>query len=98
MIAQGFFSPDDPNRFRSVFDSLTGGGDHFLLLADYAAYIAAQEQVDALYRDQEEWSRRAILNVAGMGKFSSDRSIQEYAQKIWKVEPVTREQTPEAIS
>jgi starch phosphorylase len=93
MIGQGFFSPDDPNRFRSVFDALTGGGDHFLLLADYAAYIAAQEQVDALYRDQEEWSRRAILNVAGMGKFSSDRSIQEYAQKIWNVEPVTREQT-----
>jgi starch phosphorylase len=90
MIGQGFFSPDDPNRFRSVFDALTGGGDHFLLLADYATYIAAQEQVDALYRDQEEWSRRAILNVAGMGKFSSDRSIQEYAQKIWNVVPVTR--------
>jgi len=91
MIAQGFFSPDDPHRFRPIFESLTGGGDHYLLLADYEAYIKAQEQVDALYRDQEEWSRRAILNVAGMGKFSSDRSIHEYAEKIWNVKPVTRE-------
>jgi len=90
MIALGFFSPDDPHRFRPLFDSLTGGGDHFLLLADYGSYIAAQDQVDALYRDQEAWTRRAILNIAGMGKFSSDRSIKEYAEKIWKVEPVMR--------
>jgi starch phosphorylase len=94
MIALGFFSPDDPHRFRPVFDALTGGGDRFLLLADYASYITAQEQVDALYRDREEWTRRAILNVAGMGRFSSDRSIQEYAQKIWNVLPVTR--TPDS--
>ena len=90
MIAQGFFSPDDPHRYRPVFDALTGGGDHFLLLADYESYIKTQEQVDALYRDQEEWARRAILNVAGMGRFSSDRSIQEYAREIWKAGPVTR--------
>ncbi len=94
MIALGFFSPDDPHRFRPIFDALTGGGDHFLLLADYGSYIACQDQVDALYRDQEAWTRKAILNVAGMGKFSSDRSIQEYAGKIWKVEPVTRKQEP----
>lgn len=90
MIALGFFSPDDPHRFRPLFESLTGGGDHFLLLADYESYIKAQEQVDALYLDQEAWSRRAILNVAGMGKFSSDRSILEYAGKIWNVKPVKR--------
>jgi len=76
MIALGFFSPEDPHRFRPLFDALTGGGDHFLLLADYEPYIAAQDQVDALYRDREAWARRAILNVAGMGKFSSDRSIK----------------------
>jgi starch phosphorylase len=90
MIALGFFSPDDPHRFRPLFESLTGGGDYYLLLADYESYIKAQEQVDALYRDQEAWARRAILNVAGMGKFSSDRSIQEYAERIWNVKPVTR--------
>jgi starch phosphorylase len=90
MIALGFFSPDDPHRFRPIFEALTGGGDHYLLLADYGSYIKAQEQVDALYRDQEAWSRRAIMNVAAMGKFSSDRSILEYAGKIWNVKPVTR--------
>jgi starch phosphorylase len=90
MIAGGYFCPDDPHRFRPIFETLTGGGDRFLLLADYEAYIRCQEQVDALYRDREEWSRRAILNVAGMGRFSSDRSILEYAEKIWNVKPVTR--------
>jgi starch phosphorylase len=87
MIAGGYFSPDDPRRFRPVLDALTGHGDNFLLLADYASYIACQERVDALYQDPEEWSRRAVLNVAGMGKFSSDRTIREYADRIWGVKP-----------
>ncbi len=91
MIGTGYFSADDPQRFRPVVDSLTGNGDYFLLLADYESYITTQEKVDALYRDPEEWSRRAILNVAGMGRFSSDRSIQEYAERIWQVQPVQRE-------
>ncbi len=90
MIASGYFSPDDEHRFRPIVDSLTGGGDHFLLLADYESYIACQERVDALYRDREEWARRAILNVAGMGRFSSDRSVSEYAQKIWNIKAVKR--------
>jgi starch phosphorylase len=88
MIAGGYFSPDAPHRFRPVFEALTGYGDHFLLLADYASYIACQERVDALYRDPEEWSRHAILNVAGMGRFSSDRTIREYAETVWKVKAV----------
>jgi starch phosphorylase len=88
MINIGYFSPDAPNRFRPVFDALTGYGDHFLLLADYESYIACQERVDALYRDPGEWARRAILNVAGMGQFSSDRTIGEYADRIWGVKPV----------
>jgi starch phosphorylase len=88
MIAGGYFSPDAPHRFRPICDALTGYGDHFLLLADYASYIACQDQVDALYRDPEEWSRRAILNVAGMGRFSSDRTIREYAETVWNVKAV----------
>jgi len=88
MINNGYFSPDAPNRFRPIFDALTAYGDHFLLLADYGSYVACQERVDALYRDPGEWARRAILNVAGLGKFSSDRAIQEYADRIWGVKPV----------
>ena len=99
MIAGGYFSPDDPHRFRPILDTLTGGGDHYLLLADYRSYIECQERADALYRDHEGWSRKAILNVAGMGKFSSDRSIMEYAEKIWNVKPVRRgEKTAERRS
>jgi starch phosphorylase len=88
MISSGYFSPDAPHRFHPIFDALTGYGDRFLLLADYESYIACQERVDALYRDPEEWSKRAILNVAGMGKFSSDRTIREYAENIWGVKPI----------
>jgi starch phosphorylase len=88
MIAGGYFSPDEPHRFRPIFDALTGYGDQFMLLADFASYIACQERVDALYGDPGEWSRRVILNVAGMGKFSSDRTIQEYAGTVWNVKPV----------
>ncbi|MCR4297604.1 MAG: glycogen/starch/alpha-glucan phosphorylase, partial [Gallionella sp.] len=56
----------------------------------YEAYVAAQERVEMLYRDQQQWARRAILNVAGMGKFSSDRTINEYAQIIWGARPVLK--------
>ncbi|MDP2879812.1 MAG: glycogen/starch/alpha-glucan phosphorylase, partial [Sulfuricella sp.] len=83
MIGSGYFSLDEPERFRPIIDALTTGGDQYLLLADYAAYIACQEKIDALYRDPGEWAHKAILNVAGMGKFSSDRTVREYAEKIW---------------
>jgi starch phosphorylase len=86
MIRDGFFSPEERERYRAVFDNLTSGGDHYLLLADYASYIEAQDQAGALYRDQAAWVRKAILNVAGMGMFSSDRTIGEYAKTIWNVE------------
>ncbi|MCK7577401.1 MAG: glycogen/starch/alpha-glucan phosphorylase [Chromatiales bacterium] len=62
--------------------------DEYLLLADYQSYIDCQDRVSAAYRDQERWTRMSILNVARMGKFSSDRSIREYCEKIWKVQPV----------
>ena len=87
MIGSGFFSPDHTDLYKPIIDNLLQY-DHYLLLADYASYIACQGRVDALYRDQAEWTRRAILNVAGMGKFSSDRTIREYAEEIWNVRPV----------
>ena len=91
MIRDGYFSPDEPDRFRSIFDALTSQGDHFMLLADYRAYVDCQDRVSALYRDEDEWSRRAVLNIAGMGLFSSDRAILEYANTIWQVSPVQPE-------
>ncbi len=90
MIANGFFSVEEPDRYQAIFDNLLQKGDHYLLLADYASYIAGQDSVNTLYQDQEEWSRRAILNVARVGKFSSDRTIGEYAKNIWHVAPAKR--------
>jgi len=88
MIANGYFSPYQPDLFRPVTDAITHGGDRFMLLADYAAYIACQERVSQLYQQPDEWARKAILNVAHMGKFSSDRTIREYAEEIWHAVPV----------
>jgi starch phosphorylase len=85
MIATGYFSVEEPNRYQAIFDTLLHKGDHYLLLADYASYVAKQEEVSKLYQNQEEWSRHAILNVARMAKFSSDRTIAEYAKNIWNV-------------
>ncbi len=89
-IAGGAFSPGDPGRYRGLVDSLLWGGDHYLLLADYAAYVATQSRVDALYRQPAQWAERAIANVAGMGVFSADRTIREYARQIWHLEPEVR--------
>ena len=90
MIANGFFNVEEPDRYQAIFDNLLHKGDHYLLLADYASYVATQDAVSTLYQDQEEWSRRAILNVARVGKFSSDRTIGEYAKNIWNVAPAKR--------
>jgi starch phosphorylase len=85
MIANGFFSAEEPNRYQAIFDNIMKNGDHYLLLADYASYVAKQDEVSQVYKDQEEWSRRAVLNVARIAKFSSDRTIGEYADNIWNV-------------
>jgi len=87
MIRSGFFSPGSSDRFRPIVDSLLEGGDRYFLLADYESYVTCQERVEGVYRNRPEWIRRAILNTANMGKFSSDRVVREYAEKIWKAEP-----------
>ncbi len=88
MIANGYFCPDEPGRYAGIVDALLKHGDGFMLLADYASYVACQDKVGELYRDPKEWLKRAILNVAGMGKFSSDRTVREYAERIWHVAPI----------
>jgi len=95
-IAGGQFSPAEPDRYRGLVDALLWGGDHYKLLADYDAYIAAQARVDALYRDGDAWVRCAIANVAGMGSLSSDRAIREYASQVWRIAP--RSLAPRAVS
>jgi len=87
-LSSGLFSPEDPGLFRPIVDSLLNGGDPYLVLADFAAYCACQERVEAAYRDPEHWTRMAILNVARSGVFSSDRTIRQYAHEIWRIRPV----------
>ena len=102
LIRSGFFSYDDPARFHPLLDALLPPaaehasfgdgsqphGDEFLVLADFDAYAACQARVGEAWRDPGRWARMAILNIAHMGRFSSDRSIREYAERIWKVRPI----------
>ncbi|WP_420911655.1 glycogen/starch/alpha-glucan phosphorylase [Rippkaea orientalis] len=88
LISCGFFSRGNRELLQPIVDNLLYD-DPYLLLADYQSYINSQEEVSEAYKDQERWSRMSILNVARMGKFSSDRSIQEYCDNIWKVQPVS---------
>ncbi|PKH23837.1 glycogen phosphorylase [Enterobacterales bacterium CwR94] len=87
-IATGVFSPEEPNRYRNIYDSLVNMGDHYQLLADYRSYVDTQDKVDTLYQQPDEWTRKAVMNIANMGYFSSDRTIQEYADDIWHISPV----------
>jgi glycogen phosphorylase len=87
-IRDGVFSPEEPGRYQSIYDMLVNWGDHYLLLADYASYLATQERVDLAYQQTEQWTRQAVINVAGMGPFSADRTIAEYAETIWRTEPL----------
>ncbi len=86
-ISSGYFSRGYRELFGPLADNLLNH-DPFMLLADYQSYVDCQDQVSAAYRDQERWIRMSVLNVARMGKFSSDRSIREYCEKIWKIKPV----------
>ena len=87
-IGTGLFSPSEPGRYRDLLDSLINFGDHYQVLADYRSYVDCQDKVDELYRHPEEWAMTAMHNIANMGYFSSDRTIQEYADHIWHIDPV----------
>jgi len=87
-IDSGLFSPNNLSDSKVVIDRLMSDGEHFLVLADYDSYAAAQDRVDALFKTQEEWTRQSVINALSMGPFSSDRSIREYADTIWGIKPV----------
>ena len=87
LIERDFFSMMEPGIFRPLTQTLLSPGDHYMVLGDLRPYIQAQDKVDAAYRDRSGWVRKAILNVARAGKFSSDRTIQEYASQIWHIDP-----------
>lgn len=88
-IQGGFYSPEDPNLFNDLVDNLINRGDNYMLCADYESYINCQDKVDALYVKPMEWAKKALLNIAASGKFSSDRTIGQYAREIWGVEPTS---------
>ena len=87
MIRSGFFSPGEPDLFRPIADSLLYN-DTYMLCADYKAYMQCQAHVSAAFSDTSLWAKMSVLNTASMGKFSSDRTIDQYAREIWGVEPV----------
>ena len=87
-LGSDFFTPGEHGAFGALHGSLLRDGDPFMVLADFRAYCECQSRVDAAYRDRDNWARMAIINTARMGKFSSDRTIREYAEDIWKLDPV----------
>ena len=87
LIWSGFFEPDHPELFRPLVQSLLDH-DPYMLLADFQSYLDCQAKVSEAFLDKDRWTKMAILNIAKMGKFSSDRTIREYAGEIWRAAPV----------
>ena len=88
-ISNGFFSPEDKHLFDPIMHALLHENDYFMVLADYESYVKEQERVERLFKNQDEWTRKAIINVAKVGKFSSDRTIKDYNDEIWHSEYIT---------
>ena len=86
-IASGYFSPNEPELFHELVDSLLHR-DEFFVLADFQSYVDCQRQVSQAYLNRDFWTRMSILNVARIGKFSSDRTMREYVSEIWNAQPV----------
>ena len=87
LISSNYFSRQEPGIFRPIYDALLTNGDHYMHLADLKSYLETDQRLLDLYSRPDEWVRKTILNVASSGKFSSDRSIGEYASEIWEVKP-----------
>lgn len=94
-VINGHFSPEDPYRYQ---DLILRSGDYYQACADFRAYVDAQEKVAAFYADKKAWTRAAMINIANMGYFSSDRSVMDYAQNIWKITPMSEQQLEAAGS
>ena len=93
-LINGEYSPNDPERFREIYDSLlntksSDRADTYFILGDFRSYIEAQKKVEEAYRDEKRWAKMAILNMASCGKFTSDRTIHQYVDEIWKLDKVT---------
>lgn len=89
-LVDGTFAPDNPELFRGVFNSLLGSdrSDEYFVLKDFSSYAEAQERLERIYKNKDEWARMAVINTAKSGKFSSDRTIREYAKEIWNLKPM----------
>ena len=95
-LVNGFYAPDDPERFRDIYDSLlntksSDRADTYFILKDFRSYAEAHKKIDQAYRDSSWWAKAAILNIAHSGKFTSDRTIEEYVRDIWHLKKITVE-------
>ena len=93
-LINGYYAPNDPERFRDLYNSLlntksSDRADTYFILKDFRSYADAHKRIEAYYRDEKGWAKKAILNTASSGKFSSDRTIQEYVDEIWHLDKIT---------
>jgi starch phosphorylase len=87
-LQDGTFCPDEPDRYKPIVDALLNWGDHYMVLADFSSYVQAQSRVDSHFADTRAWRRSSLINIAAMGPFSSDRTIAEYVDQIWRCSPL----------
>jgi starch phosphorylase len=92
-LRDGVYAGSDASPLRDIWSALMEHGDRYMVVADFSAYVEAQQRAAALFQDTRAWAAAAIRNVAAMGYFSSDRAIQEYADKVWNLQPVEVHET-----